>query len=211
MLCNRAGGCAPGKEDRIIESIRELTVEEVREVYRRCMTADFPDNERKPLGRIEAALREDRYLCYGCFREGELCGYAFFAYLPGKRGREYLLDYLAVLKNKRGRGVGSDFLKALERRLPDAACVIGEVENPDYAGSEAERAERERRIRFYRRSGIEDTGVTVRLFGVEYRVLEKPLRARHDAEEIRKIYDRLYRSILPAELYSSKVLIHQGA
>ncbi|WP_130838415.1 GNAT family N-acetyltransferase [Lachnoclostridium sp. Marseille-P6806] len=184
-------------------------MEEVREVYRRCMTADFPDNERKPLGRIETALREGRYLCYGCFWKDELCGYAFFAYLPGKQGREYLLDYLAVLKNKRGKGVGSNFLRALERSLPDAACVIGEVENPDYAGSKAERERRERRIRFYRRSGIEDTGVTVRLFGVEYRVLEQPVRARHEAAEIREIYDRLYRSILPAELYSSKVLIHQ--
>ena len=60
---------------------RILTIEEIREVYEKYLYYDFPDDERKPLSRIEQSIREGRYLCTGAFAEdGGFLAYAFFVF-----------------------------------------------------------------------------------------------------------------------------------
>ena len=60
-----------------------------------------------------------------------------------------------------------------------------EIENPDFAKDEEERALRERRRQFYLRNGIVDTGVNIELAGVEYRIMEMLVGKPHTPDEIR--------------------------
>ena len=190
--------------------VRELTLDEVRDVYGKYLTEDFPPDELRPLYMIEEAMQENRYTCYGCFDDGGVfCGYAFFASRETDRGRDYLFDYLAVVKEMRDKGVGSAFFKGLYDVMQGAASVVGEVENPDYAESEEDRAYKKWRIQFYRRNGMVVTGVTVLLYGVEYRVLEMPVNGAHTDEEIREIYSGLYQSILPPKMYEEIFELHE--
>ena len=64
-----------------------------------------------------------KYECYA-LTENELLGYAFFVKLE----RDYLLDYLAIVRGKRDLGLGSVFLEKLFHQLKDADSMIVEVE-----------------------------------------------------------------------------------
>ena len=206
----RQEGSSSGRNPAEYMVVRELQIDEVREVYRKYLTEDFPPDELRPLYMIEEAMQEKRYTCFGCFDEdGAFVGYAFFASRETDRGKDYLFDYLAVVREKRDKGIGTAFFGGLYEALKDAASVVGEVENPDYAESEEERAYREWRIKFYLRNGLLDTGVTVLLYGVEYRVMEMPVNGAHTAEEVREIYSGLYQSILPPKMFEEIFLLHE--
>ncbi len=201
----------------------ELTTEDVKRIYPRMMQ-DFPDNERKSLKMMLDMFAAGTMCGFGWFdgeggketaqREASQreapAAYAFFVVL----GRNCLFDYLAVASDRRGEGVGSAFFEALRSKWRERgiSCVVGEVENPDYAQDEAERAVRERRIAFYRRLGVVDTGVTGCVYGAEYRFLEVPVGVPHTAEEIREIMRSFYRFYWPKEEdYRRHVLIRAHA
>lgn len=187
--------------------IRTLAEHEARDVYQQHLTRDFLPSERKPWSRIEAALARGDYRCLGMMQEEALLAYAFFASLPGEKGsRDYLLDYFAILPAHRGRGLGSDFLHRMRDCLPDARHILCEAENPDYTEDSAEKALRERRLRFYRRGSVMDTGVAARIYGVEYRILAFP-GAGESICDIRALYSAFYHSFFPPRLYSRQVLI----
>ena len=188
--------------------IRALSPEEARAVYRRDIRRDFPPDEIKPWSVIERLHRRERYRCLGLFAADGLRGYAFFASLPGAAGgKNYLLDYFAILPAFRNGGLGSLFLQKLPEELTDALLVIGEVENPDYAENEAQREVREKRLRFYRRCGVSDTGVTSRVWGVEYRLLDFGGKAPAAPDAVRALYAGFYHVFFPPRVYESKVLI----
>lgn len=102
------------------------------------------------------------------------------------------------------RGLGSIFLKQLAECLQDAACIVGEVEDPDKAGSLEERSVRERRLQFYLRSGYKMTDVISRVFGVDFRVLEVPTSTEHTSGELCRIYSEIYRGIFPPPMFETK-------
>lgn len=178
---------------------QELTIEQIRIIYHQHVVEDFPDDERKPLDRIEQALRDGKYKCVGAFdEEGALLGYAFFVF----EEKKCLLDYYAVVPKMRGKGVGTAFLKqAVE--LSGAEMMVIEVEDPEVG----DREEREKRLRFYLNAGCVDTGVKARCFGVEFLILEYPIGKVHGAEEIRVTYETIYRAILPRTMFDSNIVI----
>ena len=185
-------------------TIEVLTLPEIRDVYHHQLKYDFPADERKPLRRIEASLKKGQYICYGIKDEAGILAYAFFVVVE-----DWLLfDYFAVRKELRGTGIGSRFLQDLcAHQLKNASCVLLEVDDPASADSAEEKALRERRIRFYRKNGLRNTGVKVRTFGVVFQILELPVGSPHSAEDAGQIYGRIYRSILPERMYSRMVHI----
>lgn len=184
--------------------LKELSEDQIRFVYDEYMMVDFPDDERKPLGMIQEALKDGRYICYGLFDEEDLTGYAFMAFIEGGQGRDYLLDYLAIRADRRDSGYGSNLLKLLKETLPDFHCMIVESENPDNAESEEECATRERRIRFYLNNGLNDTGAVAWLFGVYYRLLEIHTDDEPYSKEMAAgIYARIMRQVLPENMYGT--------
>ena len=181
--------------------LKEMTIEEVRDMYENYMKEAFPADELRPLSMIEQAIRENRYVCYGYYEDGQLCTYTSFMYLESEEGRDYLGDYFASRKDARNRGLGAKFLAEYPTTLKKPLSIIFEIENPDFAKDEEERALRERRRQFYLRNGIVDTGVNIELAGVEYRIMEMLVGKPHTPDAIRDLYIRQYHAMLPPDLF----------
>lgn len=192
-----------------MNGIKELTKEELRRVYEERMVVDFPPEELKPFAKIEELYDGGRYAAYSVADpEGAILSYALFARLSaGNTKSHYLFDYFAVREDLRNEGIGTLFLRRLAACLPDAESVIGEVENPQYAGDAEESELRKRRLRFYRRNGLRECGVTSRIYGVEYRILEVPLGKIHSAGEVREILGRFYRLFFSEEVLKRQVIV----
>ena len=189
--------------------LRPLSVQEAKAVYSRHLVAHFPPAEVKPFFAIRNRLQRGAYLCLGAWMAGEMAGYAFFASQPGEAGKtDYLLDYFAVLPPLRGRGLGSQMIGQMRQQLPNAGCVICEADDPDGARDAQEKAVREKRLRFYSRNGILETGVCAQVYGVDYRILDFHPDAGHTAHQIRRLYAAFYHSFFPDWLYEKKVFIH---
>ena len=183
--------------------MRRLDMEQAAQIYKEKMKQDFPPDELKPFTMIEAASARGEYECLGFYAADALCGYAYLL----RRGRNYLLDYFAVRSDLRGSGYGSAILHMLHDAYADAAVLLIESENPDYAADSAELAVQQRRLRFYLHAGCADTGVTARVFGVEYRILELPLSGTHTPDAIRRVYMQLYQSFLSTPRYNRNILV----
>ena len=173
---------------------------QIEQLYKSRLKKDFARNELKPLSAIRRAWDRNAYDCYGLFCAEEILGYAFFVRL----GKTYLFDYLGIEAGRRGTGLGSIFLRQLAACLTDADCVVGEVEDPDRAGSAEERTLRERRLAFYLRNGYRSTGLKALVFGVDYCILELPVGRAHTADELRAIYAGIYRSLLPGPFFRTQ-------
>ena len=181
-----------------------LTLPEIRDIYRQRMKQDFPQNELKPLSMIEKAMKNGRYLCYGLREGGGILAYAFFVLTD----HIYMFDYFAVRKDLRGTGIGSGFLRELCRcHSGEASCILLEVDDPAYADSEEEKAVRDRRLSFYVKNGLRDTGARARTFGADFIILEYPGKVQHSREEAGEAYSSIYRSILPEQVCKRMVKI----
>ena len=194
--------------------VRELTLEELRRIWLERMPEDFPANELKPLSVIEAVFDRDEYLPLGAFiAPPDPCGtdaadavaaYAFFA-TPGNIA---LFDYLAVRRDLRDRGVGSAFLRALSPTLARFRTVLLESDDPDRAPDAGERDHRLRRLAFYEKNGLTDTGVRANVFGADFRILAFPSSADPpDREETATLYRELYRTFMPESVLKRAVRI----
>lgn len=183
-------------------TVRELTREEVRRIWRERMQVDFPRNEIKPLRMIERALDRGEYLPLGAVLPTDertpeagdpIAAYAFFV-TPGDAA---LFDYLAVRRDLRDRGYGSAFLRALSPILARFRTVLLESDDPDFAPDEGERTHRLRRLAFYAKNGLTDTGVRAVVFGAAFRILTFPAPSGlPDREETAGLYRKLYRVFL---------------
>lgn len=187
-----------------VETRRLTDFAQIEVLYRSRLKKDFARNELKFLSGMRRSWENDAYDCYGLFDGDELLGYAFFVRLE----RNYLFDYLAIAEEHRDRGLGSVFLRQLAACIKDADCIVGEVEDPDKAGDEETRALRERRMRFYLRSGYLRTDLTATVFGVDYRILEVPTGTAHTTEAIRALYTELYRGILQGVFFETQFRVH---
>ena len=190
-------------------TVQKLTLPQVRAIYARRLVRDFPPDEVKPLGAIEAALARGEYACCGAVSgDGAVLAYAFFVCLSDGAGDYALLDYYAVAEDARGRGVGSAFLQALmSGPLRGLSCALVEIDDPDSAADAGDRRIRLRRQQFYARNGLTDTGVRANVFGVDFRILSMPLpglRAPIGEAEVRSRYAALYRAMLSPEMFRQR-------
>lgn len=187
-------------------AVRDLTRAEVRRIWKERMHFDFPANELKPLSMIEKSIDAGSYRTIGADDGEDIAAYAFLVTM----GDAALFDYLAVRRDLRDRGCGSAFLKALSPTLSAFRVVLLESDDPDFAPDEKERGVRNRRIAFYERNGLIDTGMRTTVFGADYRVLAFPSGAPlPDTVETALLYRSLYARVLPDRLLT-KVLTVRG-
>ena len=190
----------------ICMKIIELSRNQIIDIYSSKMVNDFPADELRPLKMITGPYDKGIYKCYAIVDksdEGDILGYAYFV----KNDNHYLFDYLAISDEKRGSGIGSAFLSLLREQFANSESVIGEVEDPDYAENDADKDIQTRRLNFYLRNGYINTNVKVKLFGVDYIVLEMDLNKTHSEKEIIDLYNNHYRTMLPKKLFDSMVHI----
>ena len=201
------GSCLAFRNNTVGDEVNNIQTKRITDfitietVYNKYMKKDFPSDELIPLEIIHKLWEYHRYDCFGLYQDEKLIGYALFVKSTVNGQYCYLFDYLAVLPEYRNRGYGAVFLKHLSNMITDAYCIVGEVEDPDKADSEDSRQLQQRRLGFYLRNGYLDTKITVCLMGVDYRILEIPCGEQHAIEEIRKIYEAIYRSMLPEKVF----------
>lgn len=144
----------------------------------RLTKAAFPRNELMPLWLLNIlALRKS--VNFRAFYEDErFCGIMYTA----ENDKYVYVLYLAVNDRIRSKGYGSKMLDWLKRNT-DKAIVL-DVESIDPSAENAR--QRERRISFYSRNGIFDTGCKFTDEGETYSVLTSDVEG-FDAKEIESL------------------------
>lgn len=188
----------------IVYTVQVLSLAQVRDLYARRMPEDFPPDEIKPLAVIERAMSEGRYTCYGYFEGDAIPAYAFFVVHKNIA----LLDYYAVARELRSRGIGSRFMQALiAGPLQALDMTLLESEDPACARDAVDLATRSRRLQFYMKNGLTDTGVRATVFHVPYVVLSLPIGAPPTPEAAHSAYIALYRFALPERVFKAMVIM----
>lgn len=177
--------------------LNRLTFPGLKSVYRRYLFWDFPAAERRPVWKMKRLWDKGLYCAWTMTEGREILSYAAAAKLDG----DILLDYLAVVKQKRGRGFGTAMLKLLMEEFSGQAVFL-EVEDPT-DGDPLKR----RRLDFYLRAGMLDSGVRCRVYGVDFLILTNmELPAVRTKERL----DRLYRAVFVPEAYEKHIRWLQG-
>ncbi|MBQ0065245.1 MAG: AAC(3) family N-acetyltransferase [Firmicutes bacterium] len=155
------------------KSLVNIPSEEFKNVYYSHMEKDFPEDELKPLERIETNPYSHQY---GYYEKG-LKGYAVVVNVD----KYCLLDYFAIFPQYRKEGNGSKFLEILLDQFPNQTWVI-ESEVPYDETSE-------RRLQFYQKNGWILSDYTIVLYGVDYHILSNKKLGK---EEIDHAYSFFY-------------------
>lgn len=182
-------------------AIRKANADELKLFYD-WMGKQFHPGELKSLAHISNMCSRGRYSAYGLWNDNELIAYALLGNTQDKG--KHLLDYYAVLPEYQDQGWGSRFLNMLRENLKGDAILL-EVEDPDYAPDEAERAHWQRRVRFYEKNGCSHTGVKLNLYGFDYALMQLPQRMKLSDAEVRRAMEEIYHTFSPPEMYAKYV------
>lgn len=173
--------------------LKQLSPDQLTDVYNTHMVHDFPQQELKPLAILRKCHREGTMIPYGLFDGTEIVAYAIMLF--AKPGDACILDYLATVKHRRGTGAGGEMLRKLQRELPDCAGILIEYEFPEDAEDEAEREMRLRREHFYLKNGMRKTRIDLILFGVHFNVGFLPCAREVDDETLQQMQTDVYDAV----------------
>ena len=181
--------------------LRLMDEEQIRLLYDRSLSRDFPPSELKSLSSILHMHRRREYDVIGAYERNAFVGYALVYYPQDQRLA--LLDYFAVEPSYRRQGLGGTILKLLRmhyERSTDALLI--ECERPKSAPDESEAR---KRIRFYTQAGAMLTRVRIWLFGVEYSILVLPCAHEIPNCDWAGQMMQMYKQMLPDELFHANV------
>lgn len=182
--------------------LKQLVKDEVKKLYSEHMIIDFPQEELKPIDVIERLISRKIYKCYGLYDNGELLAYAFF-----NTSKSYLLlDYYSVCEKYRSKGIGSKFFGILKEEFKSHNGIIAEVEDIEFADTEAEKIIRQRRINFYKKNGMKMTNVLCKLFNVYYSIMCISNVEFNDSIIYNEIKN-IYKEMVPDKFYSQYVKV----
>lgn len=137
----------------------------------------FPEEEKKPVSMLEDMQKQGKLEIMAVVEDSDagerFVGLAINMKEPrGKASSEgnemALLDYFAISPDVRGGGYGSRALKLLLERFAGKTYIF-EVEKRDDKAPNA--ALRERRIAFYLRGGLQETGLFVHAYDTDFEIL----------------------------------------
>ena len=133
---------------------------DIKELYKRS----FPRKERFPLILLEI-MAAFKIIDAKAFYDGrQLCGISYVI----QQEKFLLILYLAVHSKVQGKGYGTVILKYLKNKYPDRTIIL-DVEEPDDTAPNA--IQRRRRIKFYEKNGIYETGQFFMMRSVKYEIL----------------------------------------
>ena len=160
--------------------IREVPVKNAQKSAQKLYLTAFPKEERIPW----AVLRLWDALGWGnmtAYYSGEtFCGMAFTA----ETEEIFYVMFFAVAEEYRGQGFGSAILEHMKQK---GKTVLLNVELPEETAPNY--AQRLRRIAFYAKSGVCDTGYNIREVGGVFRVLSST--GAVDAAAYQKAFGKL--------------------
>lgn len=185
--------------------MRELTEQEMTEIYQSHLVEDFPAGEVKPLAHMLEGRKKGQYEAYGLFEKDTLKGYAYF--IKNSTQPAALLDYFAIVRGLRSAGYGSLFLKKLQAMcIEQQKQLILEVENPDYETREDKKVLMHRRIAFYQKNGMQLSGVTCNFYDNEYRIMYAG--AHCEDTKVQEITMNTYLNFFGADVVRKRAIFH---
>ncbi len=122
-------------------------------IFRSIYVTSFPASQQIEFGELLASIHRGTRALYTIKTGGTLAGFAVTLSLL--RTDVCFLEYLAVRGDSRGRGLGTLLLQSLlhsQRKSRRISRIILEVES-EVHGTDTEKVQRLRRIRFYERNG----------------------------------------------------------
>lgn len=188
-------------------SIKQLNLQQIKEVHQSYLVNDFPKEEQKPYELIESLVNKSVYICYGLYNEETLVAYAFFC--KDTDSNCILLDFLAVLGEYRSYGYGSKFLMQMKQELTEYDGIIFEVESGMSAKNADDKLNCDRRIEFYHRNGVRDTNNYCLFFGVDMIIMYMPLQKDFDDDTIGEALDHIYHIMYTEEVYSANIKLRK--
>lgn len=175
-----------------------LDFAEITQIYTKWMCKHFPENERKPLKKIEEMWKDAQYQAVGLYDEKDtFLGYAFFVLC--KNCNYILLDYFAILEKYRSTGIGSKFLGQLKKRFPFCKGIIIETEDEASASTVQEQLERKKRNAFYLRNGVQRVYIKSAIYTARYEIFVLPIEEKVSQEECFKALHEIYQYMVPGE------------
>ena len=187
--------------------LRKANTDELRLFYG-WMGKQFHPGELKWLWHIINMCDQGVYSAYGLWQGDELIAYALLGNTKDKRA--YMLDYYAVLPQYQNMGWGGKCLEMLRRELPGDAILL-EVEDPDYAPDEAERAHFQRRINFYEKNSCVHTKVSLNLYGFDYAIMQLPQKKRLSDAQVHAAMMEIYHTFSPPAMYAKYVKFREDS
>lgn len=185
---------------------RRLEPAAARTLYQEALPDDFPPAELRPFPWIEALLASGEYRIHQFLHQGQPVAYALLCHAPDQP--VWLVDYLAVYAPYRGQGIGSALLESLRLAFAGEDALLFEIDDPAFAEDEAELLKRNRRIAFYQRGGVTDSGVRTCVQGCEFQIFSLPCRCTLSAEALADALDAIYHRLFPASFYKAEVCFH---
>lgn len=143
----------------------------------------FPEAERKPFSLIERKTAMGSMEILAIKEENKRVGLAITA----EEDSLVVLDYFAITEEWRGQGAGSEALMLLQALYEDKQFFL-EIEEPDENAENQE--QRLRRKAFYLKNGMLETGIRIRLFGINMEILAT--KAGLTYAQCEKLYRSLY-------------------
>lgn len=188
---------------------KQLTSENIIEIYTTISPLHFPPEELRPLANLQSLIDRNGYEGLGLYHKdnNELIGYGFFVRIPGSDIA--LLDYYAILEKYRNQGVGSLFLAQMKTHYKDLRGILLETEDFDTAATEEERDIRKKRDAFYIKNGALRTTTKTTVFGVPFQIFFIPAMETNltliENEVLRNNIETLYRFMLTEDAYNKNV------
>ena len=169
-------------------------------IYEKYLVNDFDLDELRPLESIQYLYYKKMYHPFKASDNDEMVGYAFL-YINKEN---VLLDYFATIYNYRNNGYGSKFLKRILRKYSKKNLFIA-VADPDNANDDKERYQMNKRIEFYKKNGVNLTGIRVNMFGVNYRIMT-PNNINDDI--VKQEFSNIYKSMMPIRNFNRSVMVY---
>lgn len=178
--------------------IKELSIEEITNIYQQYMVLDFPESELKPCKMIVDSIKQNKSTALGYYVENELKGYATVLIA----NNNLLLDYFAILSPFRQFGFGTSFMNELSSYLSNYNFLLIEAEAPTTI-------EAKKRIHFYTKCGCKDSNMKGYLYFVDYSLLYKELSKKYSIDEIQKEIIEIYQLVYPNLINTKYLQFHK--
>jgi GNAT superfamily N-acetyltransferase len=186
---------------------RELSDEEVQDLHENVLKKDFPEDELKKLDIIIKLKHKGAYITLAVYDRGVFVGYAFFSTDSSNKGL-CILDYFAVMPELRGKGYGTRILSLITSHFSDKTTLMCEVEDPFATDDPETKQFREKRMNFYISNGWHDTGLSVFMYGVDYRIIGSPVGTFKNPEDVLGEYRKIYVDMVGEEELSVNMKIN---
>ena len=169
-------------------TLRDMKAEEQDKIFQLYEEA-FPEIERKPIPMLLDLRKKDKIYLLAVHdgESDEVVGLSFLLHY----GDMILFDYFAIMPQHQSKGYGAEVLRAVVERYPEKR-IFGEVEPLDPEAPNAK--QRQRRMDFYLRNGVKETGIIVNLFGCELQLMyagDTPITYTEYVKFLRHIYGGL--------------------